>query len=187
MCFVCSGSADDSKLDADEKGLNDFNNSDDDSPSYEGEGKTSDNGTSRRNKTYYRAKQLCGILKKKQENIYKEFTLKYKKHYYTFQDGTYYEFPNSKEIIIDSDVILKSKNKIYKNLLINSRKSVKRDLVSDRGIEKTSIIVILGHFNHGKTTLLDALGNFTIVEKEVHGITQVITFTVMETVSSSFT
>lgn len=113
--------------------------------------------------------------------------MKYKKHYYTFQDGTYYEFPNSKEIIIDADVILKSKNKIYRNLLINSRKSVKRDLVSDRGIEKTSIIVILGHFNHGKTTLLDALGNFTIVEKEVHGITQVIIFTVIETVPSTHT
>jgi translation initiation factor IF-2 len=64
---------------------------------------------------------------------------------------------------------------------------VKRDLVSDRGIEKTCIIVILGHFNHGKTTLLDALGNFTIVEKEVHGITQVINFTLIETVLSTYT
>lgn len=100
--------------------------------------------------------------------------MKYKKHYYTLQDGTYYQFPTTKEVIIDADVILKSKNRIYKNLLINSMKSVKRESVSNRGIEKTSIIVILGHFNHGKTTLLDALGKFTIVEKEVHGITQVI-------------
>ena len=125
-------------------------------------------------------------FEEEEENVYKEFTLKYKKHYYTFQDGTFYQFPNSKEIIIDADVILKSKNKIYKNLLINSRKSVKRELVSDRGIEKTSIIVILGHFNHGKTTLLDALGNFTIVEKEVHGITQVTILTVFNRNSKRF-
>lgn len=171
---ICRRSTDGSKFDSEEVGVNQLNDSSDASKSYLLEGAAQDDDTDKRNKTYYRAKQLCSILKKKGEKIFKEFTLKYKKHYYTLQDGTYYQFPTTKEIIIDADVILKSKNKIYKNLLINSMKSVKRELGSNRGIEKTSIIVILGHFNHGKTTLLDALGNFTIVEKEVHGITQVI-------------
>ena len=34
-------------------------------------------------------------------------------------------------------------------------------------------VAILGHFNHGKTTLLDAFCNTDIVSTELHGITQV--------------
>ena len=125
-------------------------------------------------KTYYRAKQLVTILKKKQEDIYKEFTLRHKKKFYTFQNGVFYEFNSSKEIIIDADAILKSKNEKNKKLLRNSQKETRRDYVSTEKHEKTPVIVILGHFNHGKTTLLDALGNFSIVSKEAHGITQEI-------------
>jgi hypothetical protein len=128
-----------------------------------------------RRKTYYRAKQLCSILKKKQEAIYKEFTLKHRKRFYTLQDGVFYEFPSSKEIIIDEDAILKSKNERNKMLLRKSRKEVKREVFTNKNLERTPVIVILGHFNHGKTTLLDALGSFTIVNKEAHGITQVCT------------
>jgi hypothetical protein len=128
-----------------------------------------------RRKTYYRAKQLCSILKKKQEAIYKEFTLKHRKRFYTLQNGVFYEFPSSKEIIIDEDAILKSKNERNKMLLRKSRKEVKREVFTNKNLERTPVIVILGHFNHGKTTLLDALGSFTIVNKEAHGITQVCT------------
>lgn len=132
-------------------------------------------GQPNRRKTYYRAKQLCSILKKKQEAIYKEFTLKHRKRFYTLQNGVFYEFQSSKEIIIDEDAILKSKNERNKILLRKSRKEVKREVFSNKNIERTPVIVILGHFNHGKTTLLDALGSFTIVKKEAHGITQVCT------------
>lgn len=128
-----------------------------------------------RRKTYYRAKQLCSILKKKQEAIYKEFTLKHRKRFYTLQNGIFYEFPSSKEIIIDEDAIMKSKNQRNKMLLRKSRKEIKREIFINRNLERTPVIVILGHFNHGKTTLLDALGRFTIVNKEAHGITQVRT------------
>ena len=34
-------------------------------------------------------------------------------------------------------------------------------------------VAILGHFNHGKTTLLDAFCNTDLVSTELHGITQV--------------
>ena len=37
-------------------------------------------------------------------------------------------------------------------------------------------VAILGHFNHGKTTLLDAFCNTDIVSTELHGITQVSPF-----------
>ena len=124
-------------------------------------------------KIYYRAKQLVTILKKKQEEIYKEFTLRHRKRYYTFQNGIFYEFSSSKEIIIDEDAILKSKNQRNILNLIKSKRETRRDYISYQNHVKTPVIVILGHFNHGKTTLLDSLGNFSIVEKEAHGITQV--------------
>ena len=124
-------------------------------------------------KVYYRAKQLVSILKMKQEEIYKEFTLRHRKRFYTFQDGVFYEFSSSKEIIIDENAILKSKNRRHIDLLLKSRQETRRDYISLQKHEKTPVIVILGHFNHGKTTLLDSLGGFSIVEKEAHGITQV--------------
>lgn len=124
-------------------------------------------------KTFYRAKQLVTILKKKQEEIYKEFTLRHRKRYYTLDDGIFYEFSSSKEIIINEDAILKSKNQRNILNLMKSKKETRRDYISYQKLEKTPVIVILGHFNHGKTTLLDSLGNFSIVDKEAHGITQV--------------
>ena len=124
-------------------------------------------------KNYYRAKQLVTILKKKQEEIYKEFTLRHRKRYYTLQNDIFYEFSSSKEIIIDEDAILKSKNRRNILNLIKSKRETRRDYISYQKHVKTPVIVILGHFNHGKTTLLDSLGNFSIVDKEAHGITQV--------------
>lgn len=126
-----------------------------------------------RRKSYYRAKELGVILKKKMDVIIRDFTMKHRKRYYTFQNGKFYEFQNTKEIIIDEDAILKTKNIRNKTLLLNSKYTVKREIFRPDNLEKTPVIVILGHFNHGKTTLLDALGNFTIAEKEAHGITQV--------------
>lgn len=40
--------------------------------------------------------------------------------------------------------------------------------------KKIPTIAILGHFNHGKTTLLDAFCNTDLVSTELHGITQVL-------------
>eukprot|EP01036_Dinobryon_divergens_P025545 gene25545-34102_t len=40
--------------------------------------------------------------------------------------------------------------------------------------KKIPTIAILGHFNHGKTTLLDAFCNTDLVSTELHGITQII-------------
>lgn len=132
-----------------------------------------DDGLVYRRKSYYRAKELGIILKKKMDVIIRDFTMKHRKRYYTFQNGKFYEFQNTKEIIIDEDAILKTKNVRNKTLLLNSKYTVKREIFQPDNLEKTPVIVILGHFNHGKTTLLDALGDFTIAEKEAHGITQV--------------
>nr|YP_009398688.1 translation initiation factor 2 [Kuetzingia canaliculata]ARW67874.1 translation initiation factor 2 [Kuetzingia canaliculata] len=47
-------------------------------------------------------------------------------------------------------------------------------LISSNNIKRSPIITILGHVDHGKTTLLDAILNANLVQKEPGGITQAI-------------
>ncbi|MCX6751649.1 MAG: translation initiation factor IF-2 [Candidatus Nomurabacteria bacterium] len=45
----------------------------------------------------------------------------------------------------------------------------------EKSIERPPVVVIMGHIDHGKSTLLDYIRKTNIVEKEVGGITQKIT------------
>jgi len=46
---------------------------------------------------------------------------------------------------------------------------------NEKSIERPPVVVIMGHIDHGKSTLLDYIRKTNIVEKEVGGITQKIT------------
>nr|YP_010985985.1 translation initiation factor IF-2 [Grateloupia asiatica]WOL36903.1 translation initiation factor IF-2 [Grateloupia asiatica] len=48
------------------------------------------------------------------------------------------------------------------------------DSISDKIIKRPPVITILGHVDHGKTTLLDAIRSSDLVKQEVGGITQAI-------------
>ena len=65
----------------------------------------------------------------------------------------------------------------YHNLSLDSSSSETSTTTSTTATapitNKIPVLALLGHFNHGKTTLLDSFAGTKLVSEEVHGITQV--------------
>ena len=73
------------------------------------------------------------------------------------------------QIIIDE---LGFKNvKLEKKNTATKTSDTRREL-SDRAVSRPPVVAVMGHVDHGKTTLLDTLLNKKTVEKEAGGITQ---------------
>ncbi|MBR0424472.1 translation initiation factor IF-2, partial [Candidatus Saccharibacteria bacterium] len=73
------------------------------------------------------------------------------------------------QIIIDE---LGLKNvKLEKKNTATKTSDIHREL-SDKAVERPPVVAVMGHVDHGKTTLLDTLLNKKTVEKEAGGITQ---------------
>ena len=97
---------------------------------------------------------------------------------YLFMKGISVTINQVIDISIATEVALKYEFKVIeKNIddkLISVDINDSKNIVSNNYIKRPPIITILGHVDHGKTTLLDAILDSNLVKQEIGGITQSI-------------
>lgn len=87
------------------------------------------------------------------------------------------ECPTTSEVFLNNDLVdmvVREYGRIPKRGTAGFKDIVPRELPEDLSSfpVRTPVVAIMGHVNHGKTTLLDALRGSNIAEKEFGGITQ---------------
>jgi len=111
--------------------------------------------------------------------ILKDLCIKHRTRYYYKHDHLWYEFESSKNVILHHDRVRQYAKQMGSNAEIVDPRVVLDSidwnvLTAAHAIVPTPVVALLGHFNHGKTCLFDALSGTSHVAGEVHGITQVI-------------
>lgn len=121
---------------------------------------------------YTRLSHLAVALKSSPSSILKEISINHKKKIFCKYDGRWFKFATTKDVIVPFKECFKIATKSSKDLRYFDMENIPLESVSK--LPRTPVIAILGHFDHGKTTLLDALGGTSITADEAHGITQVV-------------
>lgn len=122
----------------------------------------------------FNLKALSARIRVPANKMVKDLTIKHRRKLFCKYEGVWYQFPSVNEVIIpfkQAKEYTLSTGKILPNPIDVNDLSYNH--LDDTTQDKIPAVVLLGHFNHGKTTLLDALGGTTFVEEEKHSITQV--------------
>ena len=128
--------------------------------------------------SFVNIKQLAKVVRKTDKQVGSKLSFRHKKALYSNFDGIWYKFNDLKEMIIPLSVAAQ-------HIRASGKGSVEREdpheiiathhkALIDAGVSSRPVILLLGHFNHGKTTLLDALSSTMLVNAEPGGITQEI-------------
>lgn len=120
---------------------------------------------------FSRVKELGKVLKINPNKILKELCVKKRKRVFSkFVDG-WFEFLSTNDVIIPYEISkLLAMNLRLKTVLAMHVPRLSTPTLTNQ----IPVIVLLGHYNHGKTTLLDTIGGTHMVQTEVHGITQTV-------------
>jgi hypothetical protein len=126
--------------------------------------------------------QIAQSLQVSVNKVASDLVVKGRGRFFISYDNNFFAFPSIKKVTVPFDFA-----QLYAKAIHNKRlekpkalKDLQISAVSNSNLEKIRVAVLLGHFNHGKTTLLDCLINTTnseaksdLVSEEKHGITQV--------------
>jgi hypothetical protein len=127
---------------------------------------------------YSRLKTISKLLNIPTKKIAEQIGIHQKSRgrYVCCYEGEWYAFLSANEIIIPfkkAQNYAKHHKKKFSYLDFDEIPSMTQKTINEIDREKIPVIALLGHFNHGKTTLLDAFAGSDLVSKEAHGITQV--------------
>lgn len=132
---------------------------------------------------YSRVKQLSRLLDLPAPRVLKEACRRHRRSLYLKADDRWFRFRSPTDVIVPYTTAETIARKAGIDIELDPMQpslSTPRSLAS---------VVIVGHFNHGKTTLFDRLTGSRFVEQESHGITQVVrtrTVSLSPSVSGTF-
>jgi small GTP-binding protein len=128
---------------------------------------------------HMRAKELAKVLRKcSLSTVIKGLCIQHAKKIHMKFEGEWYRFGSAKEVVIPFQLAADYAMLRDKNFDPQLTTMLDPDLLAmhipdeEAGQHRKHVVVLLGHYNHGKTTLLDALGSTSHVTGEAHGITQ---------------
>ena len=128
---------------------------------------------------HVRAKELAKTLRKCTPNrVIKEICIQHAKRLHMKHASKWYRFSSAKEVIIPFSIA--SEYATGRDPSVEPQRTTMLDPdllamhIKDGPSEERQrrVVAFLGHFNHGKTSVLDALGETSFVNEEDHGITQ---------------
>ena len=115
---------------------------------------------------YLTIKQLAEMLKKAPAQLVKDLFLKGK----VVTINQEIDFDTAEEIALDYDCLCEREEKV--DVIAELLKEEEED--ESKMTERPPVVAVMGHVDHGKTSLLDAIRKTNVTDKESGGITQKI-------------
>jgi small GTP-binding protein len=118
---------------------------------------------------FTRLKQLSKLLYVPLQQATKNICKKHRKKLFCKFEGKWFQFKSVNDVIVPFTAAAEYAHRLNK---VPTLLDIEPVLPLEQ--KRYPAVVLIGHFNHGKTTLLDSLGGTTLVDLEAHGITQVV-------------
>lgn len=129
---------------------------------------------------FSRIKPLAKLLSIDTETIMRDIIFKHRRSFFLHERGLWFQFKSIQDIIIPFQTAKLYAESVLpeirqagasKGVIVEEAEVIQAPALSPNRIP---VVALLGHFDHGKTTLLDTLAKSKITSTEVGGITQVV-------------